>query len=132
MKEKINFPILVLSKDFVVKLNYKYLVSDKRFISTGFKKVLIIDSQGKCYDVQKVEQDGGLDIYYSIALFGYIVPVKPVLSQPVYNIELKEFKDKIIEIVDRHPYKFSSICDSETLIQEINHCNTFSELINLF
>ena len=129
---KIRFPALVISKNSIDKLNYRYLVGDKRYIGTGFRNVLFIDSDGNCFDTETVVQDGGIDFLYSIKLVGLMVRVKPILNQPVYPIDLQNLKEKLASIVVHHPKRFSDLMDSRSLIREINQSKSMKELFDIF
>lgn len=132
MKEKINFPALVIGKSKIDKVNYSYLVADKRYVSIAFKDVLIVDVQGNCFDTEKVVQDGGFDFFYSIRLIGCIVRVKPILKQPVYKINIQELKNRMVHIIKLYPSNFFQISDTASLVDQVNSSVTFNELINLF
>jgi hypothetical protein len=132
MNLEIKFPALVISKSFIDKINYRYLVCDKRFISVGFKNVLIIDVLGNCFDTERVVQNGGLSLLYSIKLVGIIVRIKPVLKKPVYTIPLRDLQNILIAIIEDHPKKFSALGNSRELIIEIKSAATYNAIINLF
>ena len=95
---EINFPALVVSESSIDKINYRYLVGDKRDISEAYKNVLIIDSLGNCFETERVEKNGGLSLFYSIKLVGLIVRIKPILKKLVYRISLVMLQDKLISI----------------------------------
>jgi hypothetical protein len=132
MNYKINFPALVIGESSIDKINYRYLVGDKRYMSKGYKNVLIVDILGNCFDTERVVQSGGLSLFYSIKLIGVIVRIKPVLKKPVYTILINDLRNKLIAIIEKSPKKFSALSDSHTLINEIKKCNTCADIINLF
>jgi hypothetical protein len=132
MGYKINFPALVIDKSSIVRINYRFLVGDKRLIRQGYRDVLIVDSEGNCFDTKEVEQSGGLSLYYSIKLIGLMVKLNPVLKQPVFKISIEELKGKLIALVNKHPQKFSALLPKQTLIQEIKEANSYIAIINIF
>lgn len=132
MDKSIQFPALVISKGSVDRLGYKYLVGDKRLLNTGFKDVLIIDSSGSCFDVERVVQTGGLSLYYSITLVGYMVRIGPVLKQPVYAINVEQLQEMLIGVIKSHPRMFSNLLPSKTLIEEVKKAESIRQLIDLF
>ena len=132
MEIKIHFPALVISKNSIDKLNYRYLVGDKRYIGTGFRNVLFVDADGNCFDTKTVVQDGRIDFWYSLKLVGLIVRLKPILKQPVYPIDLQNLKEKLTSVVAQHPKRFSDMMDSKSLINEINQSKSMKELFDIF
>lgn len=95
MNINIVFPAIVIGSNSIDKINYRYLVADKRYLSTAFKNVKIVDHEGKLFDVIRVENDGGLDLFYSIKLIGHIVRVKPILRGQVKKIDVESLKKNI-------------------------------------
>ncbi len=81
MNVRIVYPAIVIGVNTIDKINYRYLVADKRYLSTAFRNVRIVDYEGNLFDIPKVEKSGGLDLFYSVKLFGYIVKVKPFLKE---------------------------------------------------
>lgn len=132
MSDKINFPALVISASSIDKLTYRYLVGDKRLLSRGFRNVQIVDILGNCHDTERVVQSGGLSLFYSIKLVGYMVKVSPILKQPVYKISIPDLRNKLITIVRSYPKKFSALRDKVSLIEQLENSMTYSELINSF
>ena len=132
MDKEICFPALVISDSKIDRINYRYLVCDKRYINLGYKNVLIIDSEGYCFDVQRVVQSGGISLWYSLKLIGLLVRVKPVLKKQIFVIPLTDFRDRLIEIVKRHPRNFSSLDTAEPLIERLKRSPTYLDIINIF
>lgn len=126
------FPALVIGAKSVDKINYRYLVADKRYLSTAFRNVRIVDYDGKIFDVEKVQQDGGVDLFYSVKLVGYIVKVKPILQKPVEEIDLNNLKAMLIKIVKENPRQFSALLDSPILIREIESKTSISQIIDIW
>jgi hypothetical protein len=132
MLEKICFPALVIGKSSIDKIKYRYLVADKRYIPKAFRNVLIVDVNGRCFDTDGVTQSGGLSLFYSIRLIGYIVKVDPVLRQPVFTIDLSVLKKKIIDIITHNPAKFYQLSDTASLVDSVARCKSFEDIIDLF
>jgi hypothetical protein len=132
MDKSIQFPALVISKASIDRLGYKYLVGDKRLLKTGFKDVLIVDSAGSCFDVERVVQTGGLSLYYSITLVGYMVRIGPVLKQPVYDVNVEQLREMLIGIIKDHPTMFRKLLPSKMLIEEVKKAQSVRQLIDLF
>jgi hypothetical protein len=132
MERSIQFPALIIGKGSIDRLGYKYLVGDKRLVNTGFRDVLIVDSTGCCFDVERVVQTGGVSLYYSIRLVGYMVKIGPVLKQPVYDIALERLQEMLIEIIKKHPRTFRNLLPSKMLVEEVKKAGSIRQLIDLF
>jgi len=132
MDKQIHFPALVITDNSIDKLNYRYLVGDKRYVSKGFRDVLFVDSKGNCFDVERVTQVGGFSLYYSIKLVGYMVRIGPILKQPVYDIDLQGLKEMLTEIIKKHPKRFAAMYDGTSLTRKVNQAETIPELIDMF
>jgi hypothetical protein len=101
-------------------------------MSKGYKNVLIVDILGNCFDTERVVQSGGLSLFYSIKLVGLMVKINPVLKRPQFIISIDELKNKLIEIIKKYPKKYAALSDSKTLIYEIEKCNSYEEIVNIF
>lgn len=132
MNYDIKFPALVIGKSSINKINYPYLLGDKRMINQGYKNVLIVDTEGNCFDIEKVEQSGGINWLYSIKLIGLMVRLNPILKRAVFAISLDELKHKLIEIVNQNSKRFESLFPREMLVNEIRRCKSYNEIINIF
>ena len=132
IKHKISFPALVINKSKIDKIKYKYLVCDKRFIEVAFRQVLIIDALGKCFEVERIVQSGGVSIFYSLKLIGIIVKVEPILNKPVYEISLEKLKDILINIIDKSPSNVLALDSPERLRKKLRLCSTILDTINVF
>jgi hypothetical protein len=47
-------------------------------------------------------------------------------------LDVGQFKNKLLEIVDRTPYRFGALSDRDSLIKTIGQASSFLELIALF
>jgi hypothetical protein len=132
MNNNISFPAIVINRATIDKINYKHLVCDKRILNSAFRHVLIVDSLGKCFDIEKVIQSGGINLFYSLRLIGIMVKVEPVLNKPVYEIAIEELKNILIEIIRRNPANFLALNSPDTLIAKLKSCSSFKEVVDVF
>lgn len=132
MNIEINFPALVIGKSSIDKINYKYLVSDKRYISQAYKDVKIVDSSGNCFNVERVKKIGGINLFYSLKLLGLMVRVEPVLKESAYKISVEGLKKILIDLIEKYPQKFTALSDSRSLIGDVQKSETYSRIMNLF
>lgn len=132
MQKKITFPALVIGRLSVDKINYRYLVCDKRLIYKAFKDVLIIDSLGNVFDTLGIRKIGGVSFFYSAKLLGLIVKVEPILKRPVYEITSEDLKKILISLVDKSPKEFLNWPDQDALKKQINMSGSYQEIMSLF
>jgi hypothetical protein len=131
MNSAISFPALVIGKS-IDRINYHYLVADRRMIHLAYRDVLLIDQEGNCFEMEGIRQEGGLSIYYSIVLVGKMVRVAPVIKKAIYHLPLDLVKDLLISWIQTHPNRLSAIADDQDIINDIHVSRTYLELIKSF
>ncbi len=101
MSPSIVFPALkfIGDKQMVAPINYQgKLIADKNWANHYYPTVIsIVDAKGQEFLYQKVEVQGGVLLLPSIRYVARLYEVQPILIEPVRQLDLEEYKQRVIK-----------------------------------
>lgn len=134
---KIQYPIITISD----KSHLEFIKNDedlkrcnKRTLKNRYyNKLVLIDSDSNRYRIQGAEQESTIGILWGFNLLkGQQLKVKLIFDENVDKIELSEFQDLLIKIINKDKYFWDSDGNLKERLEFIKNANSAKEIISKF
>jgi hypothetical protein len=129
----IQYPILIISKNHIeyIQNGENLKKCNKRALRNGYYEGLIlIDSNSKKYLIKNAIKESTEGIFWGFNLLrGQQLKVRLVFDEKVENIELSEFQNLLIKLLNKYRDFWDSDGGFEERIEYIKSTNSIKEII---
>ncbi|WP_209332939.1 hypothetical protein [Lunatimonas salinarum] len=134
---KIQYPIITISgKNHIefIKHDEDLKKCNKRALKNKYyNKLILIDSNSNRYRIQSAEQESTIGILWGFNLMkGQQLKVRLIFDEKVEKIELGEFQDLLIKIINKNKYFWDSDGNLKERLEFIKNANSTKEIISKF
>jgi hypothetical protein len=134
---KIQYPIITISgKNHIefIKHDEDLKKCNKRALKNKYyNKLILIDSNSNRYRIQSAEQESTIGILWGFNLMkGQQLKVRLIFDEKVEKIELGEFQDLLIKIINKDKYFWDSDGNLKERLEFIKNANSTKEIISKF